>query len=141
MTYGGLAAASNRPSAMAIRASATYSISSKKGSSPSTTSPRSAAHCDAGPSTTFRFNYERPGCESGSPSADQTLTGATVVATHASSDFTLLELIYGVSFQVDTNARLYSSVTYMDLTDDQPYVYGDQDGSVTFYSAGMTVGF
>jgi hypothetical protein len=56
-------------------------------------------------------------------------------------DFTLLELIYGVSFQVDTNARLYSSVTYMELTDDQPYVYGDQDGKVTFYSAGMTVGF
>ncbi len=56
-------------------------------------------------------------------------------------DFTLLELVYGVSFKVDTNARLYSSVTFMDLTDDQPYVYGDQDGSVTFYSAGMTVGF
>ena len=56
-------------------------------------------------------------------------------------DYSLFELTYGVSFQVDTNARLYSSVTYMDLTDDQPYVYGDQDGSVTFYSTGMTVGF
>ena len=56
-------------------------------------------------------------------------------------DYSLFELTYGVSFQVDTNARLYSSVTYMDLTDDQPYVYGDQDGSATFHSTGMTVGF
>ena len=56
-------------------------------------------------------------------------------------DFALLELTYGVSFRVDDDARLYTSVTYMDLTDDQPYVYGDQDGSVTYYSAGMTVGF
>jgi hypothetical protein len=51
-----------------------------------------AAHCAAGPSTTFRFNYERPGCEGGSPPTDQTRTGATVVASHATSDFTLLEM-------------------------------------------------
>lgn len=72
----------------------------------------------------------------GNQDLDYTETNA-----YSDLDFSLLELIYGVSFQVDTNARLYSSVTYMDLTDDQPYVYGDQDGSVTFYSAGMTVGF
>jgi len=65
----------------------------------------------------------------------------TATNEYSDLDFTLLELIYGVSFQVDTNARLYSSVNYMDLSDDQPYVYGDQDGKVTFYSAGMTVGF
>jgi hypothetical protein len=51
-----------------------------------------AAHCGAGPSTTFRFNYERPDCETGSPRTDQTLTGASVVASYAASDFTLLEL-------------------------------------------------
>lgn len=51
-----------------------------------------AAHCAAGPSTTFRFNYERPGCESGAPPTDQTRTGATVVASYATSDFTLLEM-------------------------------------------------
>ena len=65
----------------------------------------------------------------------------SMVNEYSDLDYSLLELIYGVSFQVDTNARLYSSVTYMDLTDDQPYVYGDQDGSATYYSTGMTVGF
>jgi lysyl endopeptidase len=51
-----------------------------------------AAHCGAGPSTIFRFNYERPGCENGSPPGDQTLTGASVLASYAVSDFSLLEL-------------------------------------------------
>jgi len=56
-------------------------------------------------------------------------------------DFTMFELTYGMSFLVDDVTRLYSSITTMDLTDDQPYVYGDQDGAITVYSAGMTVGF
>ena len=77
--------------------------------------------------------------------ADATVGNQDLDYTHTNEysdlDFSLFELTYGVSFQIDTNARLYSSVTYMDLTDDQPYVYGDQDGSVTFYSTGMTVGF
>ena len=51
-----------------------------------------AYHCNAGPSTTIRFNYERPGCESGSAVATQLSTGATVVASNAGSDFTLLEM-------------------------------------------------
>ena len=46
-----------------------------------------------------------------------------------------------MSFLVDRNTKVYGAVTYMDLTDDQPYVYGDQDGDVTVYSAGMSVGF
>ncbi len=65
----------------------------------------------------------------------------SMVNEYSDLDFALFELTYGVSFQVDTDARLYTSVTYMDLTDNQPYVYGDQDGSITYYSAGMTVGF
>jgi hypothetical protein len=51
-----------------------------------------AYHCNAGPSTTFRFNYERPGCESGSAVSNQLSTGASVVASNPGSDFTLLEL-------------------------------------------------
>ncbi|MBU0741099.1 MAG: hypothetical protein KJ698_13760 [Actinobacteria bacterium] len=77
--------------------------------------------------------------------ADQTVVNQdldySMVNEYSDLDFSMFELTYGVSFRVDTNARLYSSVTYMDLTDDQPYVYGDQDGSITYYSAGMTVGF
>ncbi|MHC4428028.1 MAG: trypsin-like serine peptidase [Planctomycetota bacterium] len=51
-----------------------------------------AAHCAAGPSTTLRFNYERPGCETGSTPPSQTLTGASVLASYSPSDFALLEL-------------------------------------------------
>jgi hypothetical protein len=65
----------------------------------------------------------------------------SMVNEYSDLDYSLFELTYGVSFQVDTNARLYGSITYMELTDDQPYVYGDQDGNLNFYSAGMTVGF
>ncbi len=77
--------------------------------------------------------------------ADETVANQDIdfslVNEYSDLDFTLLELTYGVSFQVDDNARLYTSLTYMEFTDDQPYVYDDQDGNVHFYSAGMTVGF
>ena len=68
-------------------------------------------------------------------------TDYSLVNEYSDLDYSLLELTYGVSFRVDASSRLYGSVTYMDLTDDQAYVYGDQDGDVTVYSAGMTVGF
>ncbi len=53
-----------------------------------------AAHCGAGVSTTFGFNYERPGCASGSapPPTTQVVSGAAVRANYSSSDFTLLEM-------------------------------------------------
>lgn len=65
----------------------------------------------------------------------------TTTNTYSDLDFTMLELTYGMSFLVDPGTRLYTAVTTMELTDDQPYVYGDQDGDITIYSAGMTVGF
>lgn len=65
----------------------------------------------------------------------------TATNGYSDLDFTLFELTYGASFLVADDARLYTSVTTMDLTDDQPYVYGDQDGKLTVYSAGMVVGF
>jgi hypothetical protein len=55
-----------------------------------------AAHCVASAgdaaSTLVRFNFEHPLCESGEVATEQTLSGASLVATHAASDFTLLEL-------------------------------------------------
>jgi hypothetical protein len=61
-----------------------------------------AAHCGAGPSTTFRFNYERPACESGTPPVGQTVTGATVLAGFSPSDFALLELSGDLPEEFDT---------------------------------------
>ena len=53
-----------------------------------------AHHCTAGTSTVFGFNFERPACNSGTPPAPttQTVSGATVLADYASSDFTLLRM-------------------------------------------------
>ncbi len=53
-----------------------------------------AAHCGAGPSTTFGFNFEKPQCGAGSPppATNQTVTGSTVRANFSGSDFTLLEM-------------------------------------------------
>ncbi len=53
-----------------------------------------AAHCTAGVSTVFGFNFERPACNSGIPPPETTyvVTGATVLANYASSDFTLLQM-------------------------------------------------
>ncbi len=72
-----------------------------------------AAHCGAGPSTTFRFNYERPGCESGSPAPGATTTGASVVASYSGSDFALLELDHAVpqSFDAHFNGWRRSGTT------------------------------
>jgi len=55
-----------------------------------------AAHClttdvDSA-ETLFRFAYERSLCEGGEAQTSQVLQGATVLATYAASDFTLLEL-------------------------------------------------
>ena len=54
-----------------------------------------AAHCfvasDA-PSLTFRFNYERPNCGSGTPSGIVSVTGGTFRARSAASDFYLVEM-------------------------------------------------
>lgn len=52
-----------------------------------------ANHCSVNPSTiTYRFNYERPGCSSGTAPTGNQVTGSVRRANFASSDFDLLEL-------------------------------------------------
>jgi len=55
-----------------------------------------AAHClstrEEAETALFRFGYEQPLCESGEAPTNQILTGATLLATHADSDVTLVEL-------------------------------------------------
>jgi len=54
-----------------------------------------ARHCGAGPSTSFGFNFEWPECDGGGtpPSpTNETVTGATELASFSDSDFTLLEM-------------------------------------------------
>jgi len=53
-----------------------------------------ANHCGAGASTTFGFNFEKPACGGGTPppATNETVTGATPLASFAGSDFALLEM-------------------------------------------------
>lgn len=63
------------------------------------------------------------------------------IGEYSDLDYRMLELTYGISIRVDDAARLHASLTTLDLHDDQPWVYGDQDGRLTIYSAGMSLGF
>jgi len=65
----------------------------------------------------------------------------SMINQYSDLDYQQIELTYGVNFRVGRASRLYGSITYLDLIDDQPYVYGDLDGSLTIVSTGMTVGF
>jgi hypothetical protein len=55
-----------------------------------------ARHCissqGGAASTTFQFNYERPGCSSGTAPTGQTITGSSLRASYFPSDMTLLEM-------------------------------------------------
>jgi len=65
----------------------------------------------------------------------------SMINEYSDLDYQMIELTYGVNFRVGRTSRLYGSITYLDLIDDQPYVYGDLDGTLTILSTGMTVGF
>ena len=55
-----------------------------------------ARHCistlSAAAGTVFRFNYERPLCNSGTVTTNETVSGSTLIASYSASDVTLLEL-------------------------------------------------
>ena len=56
-------------------------------------------------------------------------------------DYSTFELTVGTNFKLDNTASVYGAVNVMDMTDDQPYVYGDLSGALVTYSAGMTMKF
>ncbi len=51
-----------------------------------------ANHCGQSNNTVFTFNYQRSGCGSGSAPSNQTVSGATVLATHCDSDHRLMRI-------------------------------------------------
>ena len=56
-------------------------------------------------------------------------------------DYTTLEFTIGTNYRIDDKTSVYGAVNLMDMTDDQPYVYGDLTGALVTYSAGMTMKF
>lgn len=51
-----------------------------------------ADHCAQGSNTSFRFNYERSGCNSGSAPTGQNVSGATLLATSSTWDLRLMQI-------------------------------------------------
>ncbi len=51
-----------------------------------------AHHCGTGSSVLVTFNYQTPGCANGGASTSQSISGATLLATHAPSDGRLLRI-------------------------------------------------
>lgn len=59
------------------------------------------------------------------------------VHTYSDLDYTEYEIsLYG-DREITRDASAYVGVAYYDLTDDQPYVYGDVGGSVLRTEAGV----
>ena len=63
------------------------------------------------------------------------------VHEYSDLEYTQLEATLGVNYKLDKRASVYGAVNLLDLEDDQAYVYGDLSGTITTYSAGMSVGF
>jgi len=51
-----------------------------------------ADHCGQGTNTVFTFNYQRSGCNTGSAPTNQTVSGATLLATNDSYDCRLMQI-------------------------------------------------
>lgn len=51
-----------------------------------------ADHCGQGSNTSFRFNYQRSGCGTGSAPTGQNISGATLLATSSTWDLRLMQI-------------------------------------------------
>lgn len=63
------------------------------------------------------------------------------VHEYSDLEFNQLELVVGGSRQISKKSSAYLKLAYLDLSDEKPYAYGDQDGSVVFVASGIKVGF
>lgn len=60
---------------------------------------------------------------------------------YSNIDFTMWQLELGGDYKLTPVWRLTASLAYADLADSQPYVYGDESGSMYIVRAGARMGF
>jgi hypothetical protein len=63
------------------------------------------------------------------------------VNTYSDLEYNVLEVSARGSHMIADDSSVYLGVGLSDLSDDQPYVYGDLSGSVIFVESGIQVGF
>ena len=65
----------------------------------------------------------------------------TTVNEYSDLEFSQFEVYAKGSRDITNNAAVYVGVGYFGLTDDQPYVYGDQTGSALYVTSGVYAEF
>ena len=65
----------------------------------------------------------------------------TTVNEYSDLEYSQFEVYAKGSREITDNASLYLGVGYFGLTDDQPYVYGDQTGSAIYVTSGVYAEF
>ena len=78
-----------------------------------------------------------------SPENDHPITDYdySKIGAYSDLDYSQINTTLGINWSVARNRSVYGTVTAMDLTDDQAYVYGDMSGTLIQYAGGMTVNF
>jgi len=61
--------------------------------------------------------------------------------THSDLNYSLLQLWLGAEYALTPTVRLTADGSYADLTDDAPYVYGDESGSILEVRTGIKIDF
>jgi hypothetical protein len=59
------------------------------------------------------------------------------VDQYSDLDYTQLDLSLGASYRLAPRTQVFAGMTYQDFVDDEPYVYGDLDGRLLIYNAGL----
>jgi hypothetical protein len=65
----------------------------------------------------------------------------STVNEYSDLEFSQIDLYAKGSREITENASVYLGVGYFDLADDQPYVFGDQTGSVIYVTSGVYAQF
>ena len=56
-------------------------------------------------------------------------------------DYQIIDTSIGIDFEIYKNITLSANFRYIDFEDDEPYVYGDQDGELFILNTGITYRF
>ncbi|MCB2230020.1 hypothetical protein KQH82_04835 [bacterium] len=61
--------------------------------------------------------------------------------TYSDLDYTIMQLTFGGEYMIAPNVTWTADIDYADFADDQPYVYGDETGSMFVIRSGVRFDF
>ncbi len=108
--------------------SANYTIGEAEMDDPRFSAPAGFLNGDQSSSTSFYILYI---------SSDGETIDYNGFGDYSDLDYSIFDLTFNVSFDISESVGIYGVLNYTDYQDDQPYAYGDLDG--TYYSANIGV--